>query len=73
MSTGLQEKAMGRPKRAIPGCTVRMDADIVKMAKMIAAQRGTDAAGYLSAVCRSIVERDFAKLVQKTSRKGEEA
>jgi len=63
---------MGRKKRETPACTVRMDADLVKMAKLVAGYLGTDMAAYLSKLCRPMVERDFAKLVQKSSRRGDE-
>jgi len=49
-----------------------MDADLVKMAKLVAGYLGTDMAAYLSKLCRPMVERDFAKLVQKSSRRGDE-
>lgn len=45
----------------------KIDRDLAHKAKMIATDRGIPAATYLSAILRPTVERDWAKLVRKTS------
>jgi hypothetical protein len=65
------EPIMGRPRRFPEGpstLTVRVEADVVRDAKLVAASRGIDLAAYMSAALRVVVARDLKKIEKgKTS------
>jgi hypothetical protein len=64
--------ALDRPKMARNDLAVKMGADVVKMAKHIAIDRGITLAEYLTERIRPLVEQDFeemAKHLKKPSRK----
>jgi hypothetical protein len=69
MSTGLKDGAkVGRKKRERPARTVRMDADLISMADLLARKKGVPVGVYLSGLFRSAIEREYARLVEKSSR-----
>ncbi len=43
----------------------KIDRDLIHKAKLIAADRGVPMAGYLSAILRPAVDRDWAKMIRK--------
>jgi hypothetical protein len=56
-------KPKGRPKKPSgEGTPVRIDTDLVTMARYIAAKRGLTMAELISAWLRPIIEREFHKL-----------
>jgi hypothetical protein len=68
MSTGLKEsRGVGRKKRERPARTVRLDADLIAMAELLARKQGATTGEYLSTVVRPIIERLYAKLVRMSS------
>jgi len=58
---------VGRKKRPIPTRTVKLDGDLVGTAEMLAKRQGTTTAEYLSRILRPILDREWAKMVQKAS------
>ncbi len=66
MATGTSGIKMGRPKRERPAKTVRIDADLVTKAEMIARDMGHVTIGqYISTMLRPAIEREWSKLVRK--------
>jgi len=63
---------VGRKKRPIPARVVKLDADIVGSAEMLAKRSGLTVADYLSRILRPIVDREWNKMVRKASEKGSE-
>ena len=61
------EATMGRKKSGSGPklAATKIDRDLIHKAKLIAADRGEPMAGYLSAILRPAVERDWAKMVRK--------
>jgi hypothetical protein len=45
-----------------PGAQVRIDADLVAKARYLAAHSGLELSGYLSALLRPMIEREFKKV-----------
>jgi hypothetical protein len=45
---------------------VKVERDIITKAKLIAADRGESLAGYLSASLRSVVDKDWYRMLKKT-------
>lgn len=65
-TTGPEPMAKGRPKRSRRNdVTVKIDADVVRMAKLVALERKTTIAEYLTELLRGQVSRDFAKSVRR--------
>lgn len=66
MASATAEKRMAK-KRGRPsqpggeGTQVRLDSDLVSMARYVTARRGASLVKYLSDILRPVVERDFAK------------
>lgn len=60
---------VGRKKRPIPSRTVRLDADLITMADMIARRQGLHVSDYLSGFLRPHIEREWAKEVERMSKK----
>jgi hypothetical protein len=50
---------------------VKLEMDIIKRAKLIAADQGKSLAGYLSEALRVVVERDWGKMIRRTEGDGE--
>lgn len=49
-----------------PTAAVKIDRGLAKKARMIAIDRGKDQAEYISEILRTVIERDWAKLLRKT-------
>lgn len=49
----------------------QLEVDLITKAKMIAADQGKPLAGYLSDSLRSVIERDWAKVIRKMTEGGE--
>lgn len=49
---------------------VKVERDIITRAKMIAADRGVPLAGYLSESLRSVVDRDWVRMVKRAGEGG---
>ena len=64
-----QVRQVGRKKRQIPSRTVRLDADLVAIADLLARRQGLHVSDYLSALLRPFIEKEWAKEVEKTSKK----
>jgi hypothetical protein len=60
-------KDMARIKRN--DVAVKLDADVARLARIVAADRGVPIAGYISEVLRPIVERDAKEVGAKLTRK----
>ena len=58
---------VGRKKRPIPARVVKLDADIVGTAEMLAKRSGITVADYLSRILRPIMDREWNKMVRKAS------
>jgi hypothetical protein len=56
-----RKKTVGEPKLGV----VKIDKDLITKAKMIAADKGESVAGYLSNSMRTIIDRDWSKVVRK--------
>jgi hypothetical protein len=63
--------AKKKPAEELKLGAVKIERDIITRAKMIAADRGIPLAGYLSEALRSVVDRDWARMVARTARGGE--
>jgi hypothetical protein len=63
---------VGRKKRERPARTVRMDADLISMADLLARKKGVPVGIYLSGLFRSGIEREYARLVEKSRQISEE-
>jgi hypothetical protein len=50
----------------------KIDRDLIQKAKLIAADRGTSQAAYLSAILRPVVEKDWAKMIRKAGSEPED-
>jgi len=67
METMTERPKVGRKKRPIPARVVKLDADIVGSAEMLAKRSGLTVADYLSRILRPIVDREWNKMVRKAS------
>lgn len=66
-------KAKGRPRKPEgEGTPVRIDKDLVTMAKYLAAQKGVPLSEYLSGLMRPVVTRQFKKAGQELMEEGAE-
>jgi len=66
MATATSEIKMGRPKRDRVAKTVRIDADLIGWAEMLAKDQGDTTIGeYLSAILRPILDQRWRKLIHK--------
>jgi hypothetical protein len=61
-----RKKSGSGPKLA----ATKVDRDLIHKAKLIAADRGEPMAGYLSAILRPVVEKDWAKMIRKAGSEG---
>lgn len=64
MSTGLLERAMAKRNDV----SVKIDADVVAEAKMVAASRDVSLAQYLSELLRPLVHRDLEREYARRSK-----
>jgi hypothetical protein len=56
----------GRPKKLTgEGTQVRIESDLVSMARLIVASRGTELTSYLSEILRPRVMKDYAAMIRK--------
>jgi hypothetical protein len=63
---GVAVAKRGRPKKlAGEGTQVRIESDLVSMARLIVASRGTELTSYLSGILRPRVVKDYAAMVRK--------
>jgi predicted ThiF/HesA family dinucleotide-utilizing enzyme len=56
---------VGRKKRHTPSRTVRLDADLIAMADLMARRQGLHVSDYLSAFLRPFIEKEWAKEVER--------
>lgn len=64
-------KSKGRPKQSgRDDVTVKFDRTLVGMAQMTAKAKGVSLAEYLSEAARVIIEKDFAKEMERLKGKG---
>jgi hypothetical protein len=52
------------------GLMVRMDPDVVRMARVIAPTKGMAIGDYLSGLCRPGVSRDYVKEIERLKKQG---
>lgn len=70
MGTTLMAKKKAGPKADLKLGAVKIEVDIITRAKMIAADQGKPLATYLSDSLRTVVERDWAKMIRKAGSEG---
>jgi len=63
---------VGRKKRNVPARVVKLDADLVGTAEMLAKRQGLTTADYLSRLLRPILDKQWAAMVRKASEEGGE-
>lgn len=62
---------MAKKKTELKLGVVKIEVDIITRARLIAAEQGKPLAGYLSDSLRSVVDRDWARMVRKAGQEGE--
>jgi hypothetical protein len=70
MTTALEEPAMAEKKRT--QTMAKVDSELLRMAKAIAAYEDKTLADYLDGIIRAAVERDHAKHIRRFQSKKEE-
>lgn len=59
-------KKAGRPKRLSErGIQVRIETDLVRMARLISTSRGENMTAFLSEILRPVIQREYAKVMRE--------
>src|SRR3954463_2213419 len=70
-SGGIAVAKRGRPKKLTgEGTQVRVESDLVSMARLIVANRGTELTTYLSDILRPRIVKDYAAMVKRLEAEG---
>lgn len=61
------KKQMGRPKTGADNVAVKIDAQLIRDAKMIASHDGKPVSEFLNAVLKPIIDRELTRVVKTLS------
>jgi hypothetical protein len=69
-SLGMAKSKRGRPPEGGKGKPVRMAADVLDKARVVAAASGVPMSDYLANLLRPLVDRDYRALARRMSEEG---
>jgi hypothetical protein len=72
MSAGVGSVAVAKKKARGVGIMVRIDPDVVRMARVIAPIKGLSMGDYLSDICRPVVSREYLAEIRRLEKQGGE-